>query len=881
MDTFLTKLKSFFTKHKLSFLVLGIVLFIFNCMLLLNGAFPYGEKTLLLSDSFAQIGLMTEHIYGFFVGENSLFYNVKLGGGAEVFSLILYLFLNPFFLLVLPFGKTNIFKSFNFVILVLFIFTAIITMWFIHKHFKNISKIMFVILTIAYTFSSYFLLDICMITWLVFPAVILIIFDKFLELENNGKITGFALSIFWLVIGSFAVGVAANILLLIIFVLHIYLTKEKEKQKDIFVRLLFAYIVAVLLSMCLMLPVVVAILKTNRAGSIFSAIFSSEVATPIMHKLACISLDILWIIFSVYYLFKSDKKTKEFKFLLSAIIVSVMPSIFDAVLCLLFGGYYSGFPARLQFITTAVLFVVTCMFFNEHNIFEKQENEAKSSRLFLGLYIFMIVLFGIALMFFAGFQITKLSLSIKDPTGASSKLYRAVTLISVILVILFLSALLGVKREVLSKKIFRFACCFILIFTTFTNVLLLSISSSTDMSDMVSINTLLNNDKIQGKIKIKQSDIDWVTLDNKIYKQGTLNYFSSTIAAENSAISNLGYYNAPVSALTETGTIIADALVGLKYYVVSEEKERPYLKLIGKENEFFVYENILSTTGALLLDEEIVFDEKDILKSFEDLAKNLGINETLFQDISVKIEEITTIDKLYAQNVYKCSITAPADGILYLKNICLNEQFNDSGKKHISKEFNTKNIYYCEQFSEGQTDIGYVAENKELIAYLTDVKNINDIKFTFLNYNVAEKLCKKLQERQVYFEYLKNGYKISGNSTKNQNLIVFMANINGMHYTMNGKSTEVNSVLGGLVSVSVNAGEFELVAKYSYPYTTIWIVIVIVCLLLLIAVVVLYKFTKFRHIKTFTRGLFLGTGVVFLSIFVLFGIVLTFFKIIV
>ena len=135
----------------------------------------------------------------------------------------------------------------------------------------------------------------------------------------------------------------------------------------------------------------------------------------------------------------------------------------------------------------------------------------------------------------------------------------------------------------------------------------------------------------------------------------------------------------------------------------------------------------------------------------------LGITEQLFRDVSVKVEKVEGIDEMYAKNVYKCTATAPENGILYLKNICLNEQADQSLQKTIAKKVNSNNIYSCEMFSSGQTDVGYANMGEEIVAYLTDVEDIDDIKFTFLNYGAAEKLCQKLIERQAEFEYTKNG----------------------------------------------------------------------------------------------------------------------------
>ena len=881
MEKSITKIKTFFSNFKLEILVLGIVFLVFNIMLLASGGFPYGKDTLMVGDSFAQIGMIYEHIFDFFAGKTGLFYNVKLGGGAEVLSMLLYMVFNPFFLIVLPFGKANIFKSFNFVILALLIFTAIITMWFVKKHFKDVSKLAYILLVLSYTISSYFVLSLCTINWFIFPAVILIVFDRFFELENSGKVLGFALSIFWLVVSSFVVGVAANILLVVIFVMHVFITKTKEEQKEIFAKMLFGYIIAVLLSVCVMLPALIAILKTDRAGSTLSVLFSGEFSGSFMHKLACLCLDISLVIFAVYYLIVADKKSKDFKFWISAFVFVLIPSIFDASLALLFGGYYSGFPARLQFVNIAIMFVMACKLFNEKSLLAKQENEEKSSRLFLGLFVFMFVLFMVAILFFGGFQFIKVASSIKDPLGGGGKLYRALVLIFVVVTLLFAASILGEKRKVLSKKVFRFTTLFVMVFSLAVNVLLFSFKSSTNTDSYTKINKILSDETLSEKLKIKEKDLEGVSLQNKTSALGSLNYFSSTIAPENTALSNLGYYSSPVNILTENGTLVADSLVGLKYVVTKKEENRPYLSLIKQEGDMYLYENTLATMGAIMVDKSVNFEDINEIELFENLSQKLCGTNPIFADANVKKEQVSGIDEMYAENVYKCSFVAPYDGILYLKDMCLFEQSNSTAESYISRKVGSKNIYSCKNYSTGQTDVGYIESGKEIVVYLTNVDDINNVNFTFLNYANAEKLCLKFKENQAKFEYTKNGYKVSGTANTNQNLVVFMSNIDGMEYSLNGNKVTEKSVLGGVVVISLEEGEFEVVSTYKYPNLLIWIILSVVCLVMLVAVVLIYKFTKFKHIKTASRYMFLSLAAIILSVFVFFGIVLTFFKIIV
>ena len=60
------------------------VLIIFVCIA--NNAIPFGNKTIIVSDSYSQIAEMFEHIFNLFEGKAEFFYTNYLGSGVEIFS---------------------------------------------------------------------------------------------------------------------------------------------------------------------------------------------------------------------------------------------------------------------------------------------------------------------------------------------------------------------------------------------------------------------------------------------------------------------------------------------------------------------------------------------------------------------------------------------------------------------------------------------------------------------------------------------------------------------------------------------------------------------------------------------------------------------------
>ena len=57
---------NFFQKYKENIIVLFILLAVFTVIFLINGCFPYGNNTILVSDSFLQIGPFFEYLFKVF-----------------------------------------------------------------------------------------------------------------------------------------------------------------------------------------------------------------------------------------------------------------------------------------------------------------------------------------------------------------------------------------------------------------------------------------------------------------------------------------------------------------------------------------------------------------------------------------------------------------------------------------------------------------------------------------------------------------------------------------------------------------------------------------------------------------------------------------------
>lgn len=877
MKNFFYKIKQFFIQNKLETIIFGGVALLMFLMLLANSAWPFGSNTLAISDTHAQIAMIFEHIFDALAGKTSLFYNARLGGGTEVLSFMMYMLLNPFFLVVLPFGRAHIFDSINFVIIFSILFNTIVVMWFLKKYFKNLSKPIFVILSLMYTFNSYIIFNFAFMTWLIYPSLILLLFDAFKKLEQNGKTAPFIIMVSWVVINSFVVGVASNFLILAIIVAYVLLTKEKQEQKEMFTRVFVSYVVAICVCVIVLLPEVISISGGERIGSFYDNLFSENKNVSEVFKIAIAVIDLPLLLFSIYYFVVCDKKNGYNKFLIVAFVLGLLPNVFDGILKLHFLGNYVGFPARINFVMIALEFCITCKLFSEKNplhLFDAVEDDKtgnKTNGLFKFLYVFMIVLFVISTGFVVLFKFSDLAVLMKNPITSYQKGSHVLIIsVSAVMLILFVFAFLATKRKLLVKKIFSFTIYAIMIFSCVLNYTLIVVGAHTKAGNFYSLTQTMIDLEINGRVKSTNIQC----LMNNIYEGGSIDYFSSTKSNESNAYSKMGYPVGVTSVSSHGGTLISDSLLGLEYMYSYVKEDRPYLKEIQKVGDYYLYQNTLAGTGVVLMDRSFKFNEDATsLENMQAIANGLGVTQSVFENVNVKIEEVNGINTVYAKNVYKISYTPKSDGVLYTK-IAISYS-SENVKKYLIKKLETDKIFQCDSLYEGQTDLGFARAGEELVVYLTDVEDISKVSFTFMDYSLASEVCEKIKTNSVNFEYTKNGYKASGNVAENKSLLVFMCDIEGMNYKMNGEDVKITRFFDGFVQVAVQ-GEFELEAGFKYKHTRVWIIVACIMFALAVAVSLLYHFTKFKHAKGAIRVLFMSYGVVYLSIFVLFGIIVTF-----
>ena len=885
------KIKEFFKANKNYFLVFGILLVVFNFMLLINGAWPYGSNTLVFSDSYAQIAAFFNHIFNWFEGKTSLFYTAHLGGGMEIFSTIQYMLINPFFLIVLICGRSNILTSINFSILFMIVFNACVMLWFLNKRFKNLSSLSKILFSLLFAFTAFSNLNFSFITWLIYPALALLLIDSFLELVENKKILRFVIVLVWFVVNCFSVGVSTSIIFVVLFFGYIFFKVQKENRKEVCTRLFVAYVIGVLACVGILFPSIMAFFNTSRGEGIFSQILHQNSSLLHYTNITPLLLNLAVSVFAIIYVCKSFKENKtEFKFNIFTLLVCVLPVIFGIIPVLLSGGQLNFLPYRFYFVTELILMLMTIKYLSGF-----EETSEKSNFVFkIMLLIFSFIIAFVFLVF--EFLLFKTFTShIKKIDGDTAAFLMGVVLM-ILTIIAVAIAMVGFKFKKVSSKLFKGTAyallCVTLAFNCVTFVGPLSVNTETDKK----ITEILFGKEFDGKVKI--ADINETTPTLNYIADGvyTNTVFSSLIANENlkafwpliasaddTDSSSEGFAQSD-NVLKQTGDLLADALVGNKYLLTSEKQNRPYLTLedsIAYGDEYiYLYKNTLATNGTVVLDKNFAFkSELDYFENIKNLQTSFGLSGEIYQNIQPTAENITNFKSSKISAVKKYTFTATESGIIYL-----NQKYSLETQNNTLDKFEEKTLYLNNPNVRVWTDVAFVEAGETITFNCVSLSQYNAVnhepKFLFASYQKTSELCTKLKDSQASIERTKTGFEVKTNG-KSGKLVVFDVCIKGLNLKLDEKQVQNLEDFSGFVCVNVETNNQILSASYSYPYIWIWIGVILVCAGIAVLVYFVHKKTGLKAIEKYIYVLWWILICCILSIFYIFCILLTFFKLII
>lgn len=855
-----------------------IIFSLFNLFFLIHGLWPYGEGIIVQGDSIYQIGRLGVNIFDVFEGKSTLFYTNHIANGVEILSSIEYMLLSPFYLVALPLGREMFIYMLNISVLLMCLFNGLIFLHFIRKHFKNVGEVSRVMLSLMFCFGSYLCYAFPFITWLSFPGITILTIDGFLDLVKSKKILKFIVGTSWLVVTSFYLGVSANIVLVLLFSVYAIFVVDKGERGEVLVKLLFSYIISAVACLIILLPAIFGLTQTSRMNENLSTLFSSKDSSYGVYIRFCsMLLDALIFIFAVLYFVFADKKTKTKKFFIFAFLILLVPYIADSCLKILCFGSYVGLPFRLTFLNQALAFLLAAKFLNSEPL--KRLQDCKNNRMFLLLasflvgllvicYTIMIALFGDALSYNLKCGIYTIELPI----------WAFALFLSIGIIVGFL-IFLGLRR-LLSRRTIATFISIIMFVSLGINISIFACNMGNSYRGHENALSVLNSSEPNSLFTTLHSEKEeiFMNLSNFITPNNRASsMFSSLINKKlcDSFIS-MGFTINTVAADANSNAL-SEALFGVQYYISSMDLDRPYLTKIKEQDQIYLYKNELATTGAVVLD-PIEFGDDGFL-NLEAIKNSLHIDGELFRDVEIdgEYEELDKESAKYLTCLKKCRYTATEDCILYSSGAIANVS------SFITDSLFTRDqvVLACQYASDYPgNDVSFVHAGETVEFYVTSsrVKKdvIDGLKFRILNYNTLKQVTDELKKRQADIEFGRDGYRVSVPEGLSGTLTVFACDLDGMEYSLNGKSVDAQNLLAYWASFSVKGGE-NIVAKYHSPIETFWIVFALVGVAIIVILCLLCKKCKFKALQRPVKVAFLVLDGIILSVIYVFGLVLSIF----
>ena len=895
------KIKEFLKQKDVYFIiVISFVVFALVASLI-TGVFPFGSNTNATYDAWHQVCPLYNLIFDFFEGKASLFYSTNVGGGINTFGVLTYYVVSPFSILFLMFGRGGLYYAYNLVLLLKAITTAIVACYFIRKIFPKINKIYQVLFSVLYAVGGYFVMLHTWITWIDFMIYMPLLFLAYKKLINEEKFLPFSIVMALLIFTCFGIGSFSFVVLFILFVAYNYICLDKEKQKRVLTLTVVGLLVAIGLSLFLLVPSFIQYLGSSRTGGFFEQLFTKPLFNVHMaDKLSTVVGDGILLFFAILYIVKCDKKQQKNKFLIFASILLFVPVVVDEINILLNMGSYNGYPFRLGFIYSFLVFYMALSFINDkwENFNEKTTSNKKyvlDFSIIGGIFLFVFVVVLLVLGPIVGEFLAN------QQTDWGIFACYAIMLLFIVLPISFV--LFNMKKGNLSKRVLTIVLIVATVLQTTINFGFSGYCGIVDYSTVSSISQMVDKNGISSDSLVKNASK--ILTRNSHLDIGLKSYSIFSSSTDKHLIEmkkDFCYVVNGTGVSSYGGTVLGDAIFGYEYVLSNKLENRPYLELVDTytvDGEIgYLYKNNLILNGGYVVDKDFSYERsEDYVETTNNIFASLGgegkvLKEFSLFDSSVVDIKYTNVKLVEVENEYSFDVldgnkegfmtltfTATEDSIVYLfTNDRDADKIYTLTSKTETEGFRT--VAYSLECC--LNDLGFVKAGETLSIDLRIVEDISFAKegeeslaFSVLDYQKAEDLITNMQSSQannINVSTNKNGFTISTTQNDENNKLIF-AHPYSKNYicTINGKTVEIENY-NGFIAINLTQGENKIDLQYKNPYTKLMILCLGFGVVMVAAILLLIKFfkEKFMKLSTIIRYLAFALAIVLLAFFYVF-----------
>ncbi len=385
--SFLKKVDGFFDRNFAPLLTWIIVLGLYFFMSWVYKVYPFSKKYTAASYDFsAQICPFFEHMFDVLKGKSSLTYSYSIMGGADVTGMFLYTFVSPFSLLFLVCGEGNVVYTAAFVVGFKLATVGLAGTWFAKKLFKNIPEYLCVVIGLLYAFCGYAFVASTFIAWLDLLIYLPFCVGAFCRFVKTGKFWLFSVLVACCIYTHFSIASFALFIVFPSLIAYALFCVEKERRYKFMARLCLAFAMAVVIALPILVPALIAFLRSSRGGGLFDLVwygfdtetweFTNKMAgysdtytqryeEYFFKKISYIIADAAFVALTIAWFFRNGLKTSMAKFMLTAGILTLVPVVVDESMLLLNMGSYFSYSLRFGFLNVLYFMGGACLCLNE------------------------------------------------------------------------------------------------------------------------------------------------------------------------------------------------------------------------------------------------------------------------------------------------------------------------------------------------------------------------------------------------------------------------------------------------------------------------------------------------------------------------------------
>ncbi|MCI8496711.1 MAG: YfhO family protein [Clostridiales bacterium] len=253
-----------FAAFLLPALIMGLVYALF-------GMYPFGEKSLLITDMGQQYVDYHTAFYDILKNGDSIFYTWNTGGGMNFYGLIAYYLASPFVLLILLFPKWMITEALLLITL-LKLGSAGLAFSLYAKKAHSLTGALNAAFSVMYALMSYAVVYTFNIMWLDGVILLPLVALSIHHLLKKGKILPLCVSLFFLFITNYYIAYMVGIFSFLYFLIQYFRTGRFHEKKDfgrVLGKFMGAALLAALCAAVMLLPALLTLLNGYKGLSGF------------------------------------------------------------------------------------------------------------------------------------------------------------------------------------------------------------------------------------------------------------------------------------------------------------------------------------------------------------------------------------------------------------------------------------------------------------------------------------------------------------------------------------------------------------------------------------------------------------------------------------